>query len=76
MTPAAFASALSLTNMTLDSPTGQSCKMVLVDGMSQAQAARATGLQPPSVSRALKQIRQKVETAKKLVRELECEQQN
>jgi len=56
MTPAEFRRAIAASPLTPDGLTVRACRLVLVDGISQAQAAEQIGVEQSAVSRALKKI--------------------
>lgn len=56
MNEAQFRALAELAGMRLPGPT-EACRLVLVDGMRPAEAARATGLAPAAVSNALARCR-------------------
>lgn len=57
MTPDQFDLAISATSMPRQSRTAISARLVLLDGLSARQAARATGITLSAVSRAVTRLR-------------------
>lgn len=58
MTPAQFAALRQLTRWPDDSPAAEACRLVLCEGLTQADAARATGAHRQAVHRALARARE------------------
>lgn len=56
MTPAQFTALASLAGM-LDSPSRRAAELVLVNGLTQAQAAVLAGISVQGVSQALQRIK-------------------
>lgn len=52
MSPAEFRKRIAATNMPINSPTAQACRLCLVDGMSAYAAGKQIGVSQPAVSRA------------------------
>ncbi len=58
MTPAQFTALASLMGWHKGSPIASACALVLVDGLTQAEAARTTGTQRQNVNRSLAKVEQ------------------
>lgn len=56
MTPRQFAAALGSTRIDPQGKTAQAVRLVLVDGLSDRQAAERIGIQPSAVTRARAKI--------------------
>ena len=61
MTPRQFASALAATRMPAEGRTAQACRLVLVDGLSDRQAAAQVGIEPSAVTRARNKLQPRPE---------------
>lgn len=66
MTPSQFAALASLTRWPADGPVINAMRLVLVEGHTQAEAARLTGALPAAISRAMRRARQVREAAQVL----------
>lgn len=66
MTPEQFSALASLTRWPADGPVIHAMRLVLVDGHTQAEAARITGALPAAISRAMRRARQVRESAQVL----------
>lgn len=60
MTPRQFASALAATRMPAEGRTATACRLVLVDGLSDRQAAQRVGIEPSAVTRARNKLAPRV----------------
>lgn len=67
MTAEQFEALRQLMGWHKSSPMADACRLVLVQGMSQAQAARETGALAQHVNRSLARVRQVRSAAEQLV---------
>lgn len=66
MTPAQFSALRQLMGWHQGSAVADACRLVLVDGLTHAAAAQATGVARPNVTASLRKVRQVQEAAQVL----------
>ena len=66
MTPTQFSALASLMGWHHGSSVADACRLVLVDGLTHAAAAAATGVARPNVTASLRKVRQVQEAAQVL----------
>lgn len=66
MTPAQFAALHQLMGWHQGSAVAAACRLVLVEGLTHAAAAKATGVARPNVTASLRKVRQVQDAARAL----------
>lgn len=66
MTPSQFTALRKLMGWHQGSAVADACRLVLMDGLTHAAAARATGVARPNVTASLRKVRQVQEAAQVL----------